>query len=216
MKRLASRVVWAMMLAAAPAALGQLEKGEILTENEEDKLRDAQDPSQRIEIYLAFAEERLDRFEGSRSKPTNPNEDTGAYLNALLNQYIGINDELKNWIDDQYQRNGDMRRGLRDLLQLGQQQEDRLRRIEETPDAFSANYRDALRDAKDDLDDTLEGAAKALTDQEKKLGELKREEKATERSIKERAKEERKQTKEEKKLLKKERKRHHPIESDED
>ncbi len=195
---------------ALPAA--QKEAG--LTEEEEDKLREEQDPAQRIEVYLGFAQARLSRFDDFRKRPSNPKYDNAGYLDKLLDEYIALNNELKNWIDYQYQRNGDMRRGLRELLERGPQQLEQLRRIRQSPNAYAATYRDSLRDAIDNLTDTLDGAAKALGDQEKKFGELKREEKAAERNAKEAAKEERKRMKEEKKLRKRERK-HVPAEPDE-
>ncbi len=210
------RVV-AMSLALLAAAAGFLpgQKTDLLTEDEQNKLREAQDPSERIELYLAFAQARLERFDGLREKPADPKYDNGAYLDSLLGQYIALDDELKNWIEYQHQRNGDMRRGLRALLERGPQQLERLRRIQQTPDAYAADYKDSLREAIDDLSDTLDGAAKALTEQGKKFAEMKREEKATAREAKERRKEEEKRTKEEKKLRKKEHKRGVPADTDE-
>ena len=135
-------------------------------------------------------------------------------MDGLLTQYIGLNDELKNWIDDQYDRNGDMRRGLRILLDEGPKQLEQLKRIQQSPDANSAAYAASLRDAIDDLTDTLDGGTQALSDQEKKFGAIKRDEKVDAQTSKERAKEEKKLTKEEKKIRKKEHKSGVPGESD--
>ncbi len=214
MRRLIVCVI--LVLLTAPAGSLRAQKTATLTEDEEDKLREAQDPSERIQLYLDFAQARLDRFEGFRSKPLNPVYDNGAYLDALLDQYIALNDELKNWIDDQYQRNGDMRKGLRALLERGPKQLEMLEHVRQTPDALAADYRDSLRDAVDDLKDTLDGATRALADQEKKFVDAKREAKTDARSVKERAKEEHKRTKEEKKLRKKEHKRGVPAQEDEE
>lgn len=212
-------VVLAMALLAPlrlPAARAQAQKGEILTEEEQDKVREAQDPAERIELYLAFAQARLDRFDTFRSKPGDPRYDNGAYLDQLLGEYIALNDELKSWIDFQYERNGDMRRGLRALLERGPRQLEELRRVQRSPDAYAADYGGTLRDAVDTITDTLDGATKALADQEKKFGQLKREEKAAVRTAKERSKEERRRTKEEKKLRKRQHSKGVPADSDED
>lgn len=188
----------------------------VLTEDEADKLREEQDPGKRIELYIAFAQDRLNRFVTFRSQPADPAKyDVGDYLDQLLGQYISIDDEMKDWIDDQYSRGGDMRKGLQTLLAQGPQQLAQLRQIQQTPDAFARDYSTSLHDAIDDLTDTLDGATKALADQVKKFGELKKEEKAQARESKERQKEERKRTKEEKKLQKKERKQHN-VPEDED
>jgi len=203
-----------MILAATSLAGWAQQKGDYLTADEQDTLREAQDPSERIKIYLEFEQARLDRFDNFRSKPADPRYDNGAYMDGLLTQFIGLNDELKDWIDDQYDRNGDMRRGLRLLLDAGPKQLEQLRRIQQSPDSNTAVYADSLRDAIDDATDTLDGGTKALSDQEKKFGAMKREEKLDAQASKERAKEEKKQTKEEKKMRKKEHKSGVPGDSD--
>ena len=207
-------VVAVVLLAIASASVGA-QKEVSLTVEEEDKIREAHDPAQRIEVYLALAQARLDRFDGFRNKTADPKYDNGTYLDQLLGQYIMLNDELKNWIDDQYRRNGDMRRGLRALLERGPQQLEQLRRIQQSPDTFAKDYGDSLRAAIDQLTDTLDGATRALADQEKKFAALKREEKAAARLSKERAKEEQKRTKEEKKLRKRQHRTGVPAEPDE-
>ena len=210
-----SRVLSIAATEATPVAFPQTKKS-VLTDDEEDKLREEQDPAKRIELYLAFAQDRLDRFVNFRSKPADPNYDTGEYLDRLLGEYVAVDDELKDWIEYQYGRGGDMRAGLRALLERGPRQLDQLRQVQQAPDAFARDYASSLRDAIDDLTDTLDGASKALADQEKKYGELKREAKADARAAKEREKEEKKRTKEEKKLRKREQKRGNPTEADDE
>ncbi len=187
-----------------PGAAAQKEAA--LSEEEEDKLREEQDPGKRIELYLDFAEERLTQFDAFRQKPADPKYDTGGYLDKLLGQYIALQDELKNWIQYQYDHQGDMRKGLHAFLDRGPRQLEQLRHIQQEPDAFAAAYRDSLRDAIDDLTDALDGATTALGSQEKKFGEMKKQEKIDEQQAKQAAKEEKKRIKEEEKLRKKERK----------
>jgi hypothetical protein len=149
-------------------------------------------------------------FEDFRSKPHNSAYDNGKYLDQALQQYVTIENELKDWIQDQYDRQGDMRRGLRDLLERGPKQLEELRHFQQTPDTYAADYRDSLKDAMDDMSDALDGATQALADQVKKFGELKQQEKEDARAAKEREKEAHKRAKEEKKLQKKERKQGPP------
>jgi hypothetical protein len=177
-----------------------------LSEEEEDRLREEQDPGKRIELYLDFAQDRLTQFDQFRQKPADPKYDTGRYLDKLLGQYIALEDELKNWIQYQYDRQGDMRKGLRALLDRGPRQLEQLRHIQQEPDAFASDYRNSLRDAIDNLTDTLDGATSALSNQEKKFGEMKKQEKIDEQQAKQAVKEEKKRLKEEEKLRKKERK----------
>lgn len=203
------------LLAAAPGRLGA-QKPDFLSEDEQDKLREAaQEPSERIRLYLTFAQARLERFENFRMRPSDPKEDQGAYLDSLLGEYISLNEELKSWIDYQYEHNADMRRGLRALLEQGPRQLESLRRIEQSPDRNATAYSQALREAIGDLGDTLDGATKALAEQEKKFAAAKREEKVAARVAKERQKEEQRRSKEEKKLRKRQHNRGVPGEPDE-
>ncbi len=217
MKRLAALIPVLLMFWALPAAVLRAQiKGDYLTEEEEDELREAQDPSARIEVYLKLETDRLDRFINFRSQPMDPQYDNGAFMDKLLGQYISLTDEMKSWIQDQYDRKNDMRAGLRKFVDAGPRQLEEMHQVQQTPDAYTRDYRKSLSDAIDDLNDALNGATQALADQQKIFGELKREEKAEQQTIKERQKEARKREKEEKKLQKRERKKHHPSDEDEE
>jgi len=215
-KSQATLVLALLMPLAAPAMTALAQKPDYISDEEEDKIREAQEPSERIEVYLTLTQSRLDRIEGFRSKPMDPQYDNGAYIDHLLDEYISLTDELKNWIQVQYDHRGDMRKGLRKVLEMGPKQLNDLRRIQASPDAYAADYVKSLRDAKDDFTDALDGATKALGDQVKIFGELKSDEKADDQSGKARMKEEKKRTKEEEKLRKKERKQAPPADRDED
>jgi hypothetical protein len=195
-----------LVLGALPLVSMPVQKEAALSDEEEDKLREEQDPGKRIELYLDFAQDRLSQFDQFRQKPADPKYDTGGYLDKLLGQYIALQDELKNWIQYQYDRQGDMRSGLRTLLDRGPRQLEQLQHIQQEPDRFVSDYRDSLRDAIDNLTDMLDGATTALNSQVKKFGEIKRQEKVEEQQAKQAAKDEKKRIKEEEKLRKKERK----------
>jgi len=214
-KSQATLVLALLMPLAMPAMAALAQKPDYISDEEEDKIREAQEPSERIELYLTLAQSRLDRIEGFRSKPMDPQYDNGAYIDRLLDEYISLTDEMKNWIQDQYDRRGDMRKGLRKVLEMGPKQLHDLGRIQASPDAYAADYAKSLGDAKDDLTDALDGATKALAEQVKIFGELKSE-KAEAQSEKDRTKEEKKRSKEEEKLRKKEQKQAPPSDKDED
>lgn len=204
-----------LVLLLAPNPWLRAQTGATLSEAEETRVREAQDPGERIVVYLDFLQARLDRFEAYRKKPASGPYDYGAYLDDVLLEYLALNDELKNWIQYQYRENRDMRRGLRALLERGPQQLVALRQIQQSPDAHAPRYAESLRDSIDQLSDTLDGATRALADQEKKFAQMKLDEKAELKMAKERAKEEAKRTKQEKKLRKRLGKGKVPGESDE-
>ncbi|HTV53774.1 MAG TPA: hypothetical protein VMI06_02545 [Terriglobia bacterium] len=196
----------AFALLLSGGAWAQGPKRAALSEAEVDKLRDTQEPGERIKVYLDFMQRRLTTFDTFRNKPVNPEYRGGKYLDEILGQYVALDDELKDWIQYQYNRQGDMRAGLRTLLDTGPQQLEELRHVQQSRDPYFAHYSDTLQDAIADMQDTLDGASTAMAAQVKTLGELKQKEKETAQASKEAIKQEKKQLKQERKLEKKEEK----------
>ena len=205
-----------LLLAVSLGVAAGAEKGDYLSDDEVEELREAQEPSERIEKYLSFAQIRLTRFDDYRNRPPDPDYDIPAYLDTQLDQYIHITDALKDWIEDHFDRRDDMRAGLKKFLEMGPHQLDQLRHIEQSSDPYAVAYRKSLGDAIDDFTDALDGATKALSEQSKLFGELKREEKADSQTVKDREKEEKKRTAQEEKLRKKEHEKGPPTDKDED
>jgi len=190
----------AILLALTPLC-ARAQNHAFLTSAEVNKLRDAQGPSQRIKVFLSFQKDRLGRMEAVRES----NGDSRDNMDDLLNQYISIDNELKDWIQYQYNHDGDMRKGLRALLDEGPKQLEILRHIEKSPGPEPSDFSMSIHDAIADMNDTLDGATQALAVQQKKFPEMAANAKAEARATK-------KERKEQKKLNKKERKmrnRHH-------
>jgi DNA repair exonuclease SbcCD ATPase subunit len=188
------------------------QQGDHLTSSEQDRLRDAQDPSERIKVYLSIAQTRLDRLGGLQDASPETQENVGGQVDELLEQYISIDDELKDWIEYQYDHNGDMRSGLHQLLTEAPRQLQQLQHLQNSPASEARDYSASLHDAIANLNDTIGGAAQALAAQEKKFPEMKQAAKAEARAVKKERKAEAKRNKEEEKLNKKEKKlreRHH-------
>lgn len=181
------------------------QQGGRLTSAEVKRLRDAQDPSQRISVYLSIEQARLNRIDGLQDLSPQAQEQAGGQINEILQQYMSINEELQDWIQYQYDHDGDMRRGLHQLLSEGPRQLQQLQHFQNGPAAHS--YSDSLSDAIAGLKDTLNGATEALAVQQKKFPETKRQMKAEQRARKKEIKEQAKRNKEEEKLNKKEAKR---------
>jgi hypothetical protein len=203
-----------LVLLAPPVILAGAEKGDFLTWEEEDKLRQAQDPSDRVEAYINLAQVRLDRLDQYRKEPKNSEYDVPPFLNKQLDEYLSLNAALRDWIDEQAARHGDMRRGLRNLLEIYAKQLERLRGIQQTPGVYASAYASSLQDAITDVSDLLDGATRALSDQQRQFAESKEQEKAAARLSKERLKEEKKRSKEEKKLRKQQEHKNAPSDAD--
>jgi hypothetical protein len=184
----------AAVLAVSSALSISAQKGDFLSDEEEDALRDAQEPGRRIEVYLNLEQARLIKMDEMRDQPNG--------VAVLMSEYLWLCQEMKNWIEYQYEHHGDMREGLRALLQSGPLQLEQLRRMRERPEAADAPYAIDLQDSINSMTDALDGTTQALTDQQKLFGELKRQEKADARATKDRLKEEKKRNKQEEKLRK--------------
>ncbi len=191
------------VLLAAPQAFAQ--QSDPLNSAERNRLRDAQDPSDRIKVYLSIAQARLNRIDGLQNTSPEAPENAGSQAGELLQQYISIDNELKDWIQYQFDHNGDMRSGLRRLLSEGPRQLQQLQHFRSYADVREDSG--SLRDAIANLNDTIDGATQALAVQEKKFPAMKRDVKAEARALKQARKEAAKRNKEEEKLNKQEEKK---------
>jgi hypothetical protein len=203
MKRHSLRITFglAMLLMLLPlCARGQNQ--DFLTSAEVDKLRDAQDPAQRIKVFLSFQQDRLGRMEAVLAS----NGDDRDSVDDLLSQYISIDNELKDWVQYQFDHDGDMRKGLRTLLDEGPKQLEILRHIQSSPGPGASDFANSLRDAIADMSDTLDGATQALAVQQKKFPEMAQSAKAEARALKKERKEQERLNKKERKMRKRHRK----------
>ena len=84
---LASGLFWTVLPVYARAA----QEKDYLSALEADKIRDAETSNERIRLFLAFAEDRLKKFQYELEHPSSNRH--GDMLNALLNAYIGCVDD---------------------------------------------------------------------------------------------------------------------------
>lgn len=197
-----------ILLALVPFC-ARAQNPDFLTSAEVNKLRDAQDPSERIKVYLSFQLDRLNRIEAAGET----NGDAQDKVGDLLDQYISIDNELKDWIQYQYDHEGDMRKGLRALLDEGPKQLEILRHLQDSTGTEAKDYASSLRDAIADMNDTLDGATQALAVQQKKFPEMAEGAKADARATKKERKEQEKLNKKEREMRDKHRKNENPDDS---
>lgn len=161
-----------MLYASRPTAPAHPQKDAAdLSPAEEDQLREAQDAGERIAVYLELGAARIDKFEEFRSPSGRAASEHGPYLNSLLNSYVACIDELKDWMEYQYDKDGDMRKGLRVLLKKGPVHLERLRRARRVQDKLTVYYAQTLEYAIENMEDTLDGGALAFGEQQKNFRE---------------------------------------------
>ena len=140
-----------------------------LGEAEVDRIRDAQETAERIRIYLKLSVARLDKFDEFRAETGQRIPGKGHYLDSLLKTYNSLYDELKEWIEYQYEKNHDIRKGLRYLLKEGPVHLERLRQAQKNRDQFTIDFSETLEYVIDNVEDTLQGGTQALRLQEERF-----------------------------------------------
>jgi hypothetical protein len=148
-----------MGLAAARTASARPQHKDYLSDEEADKIRDADTPSLRIKLYLSLAEDRLKKFE-YEIKRTIPERRRSEILNGLLNGYAGCMDDAADQIAVAREKQMGIRDALKLMLSKGNEFLGLLEKYEKSgPDLDS--YRDTLEDAIDGTKDALSDAAEA-------------------------------------------------------
>lgn len=149
-------------VAVAHASPAAQEKKDYLSAREADKIRDAYTSSERIKLFLAFADDRVKKFQYEIAR-TTPERRRGEILNGLLNGYAGCIDDAADQIEIGEEKQEDIRKALKEFASKGKVFLAYLQTIGKK----SADY-DSYQDT---LDDAVEGTKEALSDVNKALKE---------------------------------------------
>ena len=133
-----------------------------------DKLRDAaQEPSQRVKLYIEFARARLVALEQMRSDPKVT--DRGQQTHDKLQNFLDVYDELNDNIDTFVQRNADLRKPLKEVIEADTEFQAKLRALKSAPNVSPAEaqqYQFLLASVVDTVDGTSQDHRQLLTEQE--------------------------------------------------
>ena len=144
-------------------AAAQGEK-DYLSDDEADKIRDAQSPADRIKLYMTFAQDRLDKFEYELNRPQHEAQ-YDDILNNLMNGYVGCVDDAADQIDVAQEKQIDIRAAVKDMKDKDTAFLAKLQKFDEGSGPDFDAYRYTLEDA-------IEGTKEAIndaTDAEKNL-----------------------------------------------
>ncbi|MFZ0981145.1 MAG: hypothetical protein WAN23_17210 [Candidatus Acidiferrales bacterium] len=128
-----------------------------LSDEESDKIRDALTPDERIKLYIAFAEDRLKKFD-YELKRTVPEARESEILNGLLNGYAGCIDDGA----DQIQVAQDKQMDISNALKLMDTKEKEFLETLQKYDKGAPH----LDDYRDTLEDAIDGTKEAISDAE--------------------------------------------------
>ena len=148
---------------AAPAPPPQHQKKDYLSEAEADKIRDAETQSERIKLYISFADDRLKKFQYELDRKT-PERRRSDILNGLLNGYAGCVDDDADQIAVAEEKQADIHGALKVMVEKGKEFTAILDKLSQGGSEYGLY--------KDTLDDAIEGTKDALADAEKAQKEM--------------------------------------------
>jgi hypothetical protein len=149
-------LVCVSLLAAAFPALAQRE---FLTNDEIEKIREAQDPNMRLKMYILFARQRVDQLQQQIAKDK---KGRSLLVRQLLEDYTQIIDAIDTVSDDALKRKLDIAPGVAAVAAAEKNFVGMLQKIEESQPHDLDMYEVALKDAIANTSDSLEGTQRDL------------------------------------------------------
>ena len=146
-----------LLFAGFPLDAKAAQEKDYLSALEADKIRDAETSTERIKLFLTFAEDRLKKFQYELEHPSSNRH--VEMLNALLNAYVGCVDDAADVMQLGIEKQENIRKGI-DLMAS------RTKEFLPILEKFSADGPE-LETYKDNLDDAIEGTRDAMNDAEK-------------------------------------------------
>jgi len=139
-----------------------------LTPAEIDQLRDtAQEPDQRLKLYVKFVRARLSAVEQVRSDPKVT--DRGQEIHDRLQDFLDLYDELNDNIDTYADREADLRKVLKPIVEADTEFEAKLRALKNSGTASKeeqGQYEFLLTNTIDTIDNSAQDHRQLLSEQE--------------------------------------------------
>jgi hypothetical protein len=152
--------VSALAMLLLPLAARAQDQPDFLSPGEADKVRDAQDPNDRIKLFLDFAEDRIKKLQ-YELQLKSPQVDKPEILNGLLSGYSGCIGEAADRLQDAQQKGLQIRKVIKDMEKRSKEYLDTLKAIEGANGPDLPSYKDSLDDAIAGTQDALDAATKA-------------------------------------------------------
>lgn len=143
----------AMLLFCAAAAAGAAPQKDFLTTSEADQVREAQEPTERLKLYVHFARQRLDLLGQALARQK---AGRAVLVHDLLEEYTQIIDAADTAADDALRRKLEVAAGLHALAGAEKEFLPVLRKIGETKPPDLARFQFALQQAIETTQDSLE------------------------------------------------------------
>jgi hypothetical protein len=133
-----------------------------------DQLRDAMlDPDERLKLYVKFSRDRMTKIEQMRSDPKAT--DRARQTHDMLEDFLGVYDELNDNIDMYVGRKDDIRKPLKAIIEADTEFQSKLRALKNaanTNAAEASQYEFLLTDALDTVDSSADDHRKTVAEVE--------------------------------------------------
>jgi hypothetical protein len=139
---------------------------DFLTPNEIDQVREAQEPNQRLVLYVHFAAERIDLLKQYMAKPKTGRS---LFIHNTLEDYKNIVEAIDTVSDDALKRHVPIEKGTIAVVNGEQSFLDTLQKLKSTPQTDYERYKFALDDA---IATTSDSRELAMEDGQKRGTEL--------------------------------------------
>lgn len=159
---------FALLLCSGVCAAGLLfaQDRDFLTPNEVEQIREAQDPNERLLLYVHFAKQRMDLIQQylAKEKPGR-----SVFIHNTLEDYSKIIEAIDSVSDDALRHNRPLDQGMLAVLNAEKEFLDQLNKIQENDPKDLDRYKFVLAEAIDTTNDSRE---LSLEDSKKRGSEL--------------------------------------------
>lgn len=165
---LGGMLLLAPLIISAGLPLGAQQRRDPLNPLEINQLRDAMlDPEERLKLFVKFSRDRITKLEQMRVDPKAT--ERGQQTHDLLEDFLGVYDELNDNVDMYFGRKDDIRKPLRLIIEADTEFQAKLRALKNTPTSNAAEisqYEFVMTNALDTVDSSADDHRKTLADVE--------------------------------------------------
>ena len=168
----------ASLLIAAPL-WPQVHDHDPLTEKEVDQLREtAIEPEKRLKLMVDFTRARMTTIDQLRSDPKMA-KDRGKKIHDLLEDVSSLVDEIDDNVENYDERGADLRKPLKDIVQMDSEFQGKLRELRAYMDdpkntAEADDYKFAVEDVTESVNQSADSSRKLLDEQNVKFAKKKK------------------------------------------